>query len=63
VLEPYFTTKAQGTGLGLSLVQRTMLLHGGSVELEDRTGGGARVVLTLPLEAGGPGGGDRRTEA
>ncbi len=63
VLEPYFTTKSQGTGLGLSLVQRTMLLHGGSVELEDRPGGGARVVLTLPLEAGGPGGGDRRTEA
>jgi nitrogen fixation/metabolism regulation signal transduction histidine kinase len=61
VFEPYFTTKTHGTGLGLSLVQRTMLLHGGSVELEDRRGGGARVVLTLPLEGGGRGpGGDER---
>ncbi len=53
VLEPYFTTKAQGTGLGLSLVQRTMLQHGGSMELADRPGGGARVVLTLPAAGSG----------
>jgi two-component system nitrogen regulation sensor histidine kinase NtrY len=48
VLEPYYTTKTQGTGLGLSLVQRTLLQHGGSLELSDRPGGGARVTLSLP---------------
>ncbi len=48
MLEPYFTTKEQGTGLGLSLVQRTVLQHGGSLELLDREGGGARVALSLP---------------
>ncbi len=65
VLEPYFTTKEQGTGLGLSLVQRTMLQHGGSMELQDRPGGGARVVLTLPAAGGGsnPEGAGRRSEA
>jgi nitrogen fixation/metabolism regulation signal transduction histidine kinase len=47
-MDPYVTTKAEGTGLGLSLVQRTMLQHGGAVELGDRAGGGARVTLRLP---------------
>jgi two-component system sensor histidine kinase HydH len=47
--DPYVTTKAEGTGLGLSLVHRTALQHGGSLELEDRPGGGARVILTLPI--------------
>jgi two-component system nitrogen regulation sensor histidine kinase NtrY len=47
-LDPYVTTKADGTGLGLSLVQRTVLQHGGRLELEDRPGGGARVTLFLP---------------
>jgi len=46
--EPYVTTKPQGTGLGLSLVQRTMLQHGGYLELEDRPEGGARVTLVFP---------------
>jgi two-component system nitrogen regulation sensor histidine kinase NtrY len=52
-LDPYVTTKETGTGLGLSLVQRTLLQHGGSVELGDRPGGGARVTLILPRESMG----------
>ena len=48
VLQPYVTTKAAGTGLGLSLVQRTVFQHGGALHLEDRPGGGARVTLELP---------------
>ncbi len=52
-LEPYFTTKNQGSGLGLSIVQRTLLQHGGTLELDERAGGGARVILSLPL-AGDP---------
>jgi nitrogen fixation/metabolism regulation signal transduction histidine kinase len=60
-LDPYVTTKPDGTGLGLSLVQRTVLQHGGRLELEDRPGGGARVTLFLPHRSslkvdGGPDG-------
>lgn len=63
VLDPYVTTKTEGTGLGLSLVQRTALQHGGSVELEDRPGGGARVTLFLPMRAPSPGGGGPEEQA
>jgi signal transduction histidine kinase len=35
------------TGIGLALVRRIAQLHGGSVRVEDRPGGGARFVLTL----------------
>jgi two-component system NtrC family sensor kinase len=47
VFEPFFTTKppGQGTGLGLAIVRRTMEIHGGSVRLENRKEGGARVTL------------------
>lgn len=47
--EPFYTTKAvgEGTGLGLSLVHRFMDIFGGRVEAENRTEGGARVVLTF----------------
>jgi signal transduction histidine kinase len=39
-----------GVGIGLSLVQRFAELHGGSASVEDRKGGGARFVVTLPGE-------------
>jgi signal transduction histidine kinase len=46
--DPFFTTKAQGTGLGLAIVQRMAEAHGGTVSLENRSGGGARVLIRLP---------------
>jgi signal transduction histidine kinase len=46
---PFFTTKAEGTGLGLALVQKIALQHGGSVEVRNRTEGGAEFLLWLPL--------------
>jgi len=41
-------TAASGTGLGLALVAQHAKLHGGSVRLGDRPGGGARFVIRLP---------------
>jgi len=54
LLEPYVTTRAEGTGLGLPIVIKVLEDHGGSVELLDGLtradgGRGARVVLAFPL--------------
>ncbi len=53
LFEPYFTTKQKGTGLGLPIALRIVADHGGSIRAENRPGGGARIVVQLPLE--GPG--------
>ncbi len=36
-----------GSGIGLTLVRRIALLHGGDVRIEDRSGGGARFVVSF----------------
>ena len=46
---PFFTTKAQGTGLGLALVHRIVTEHGGSIRAGNDLGG-AVFTLTLPLQ-------------
>lgn len=46
--EPFFTRRKGGTGLGLSIVKRVVEEHGGTVELENRSGAGARVIVKLP---------------
>jgi signal transduction histidine kinase len=48
IFEPYFTTRHDGTGLGLALVRQTALAHGGSVTVTAAPGGGAAFVLALP---------------
>jgi signal transduction histidine kinase len=51
LFEPYFTTKDQGTGLGMALTYRIIIEHGGVIFAENRSEGGARVVIRLPLRA------------
>jgi signal transduction histidine kinase len=41
-------TGAEGSGVGLSLVERFAVLHGGGVAIEDRPGGGSRFRVFLP---------------
>lgn len=48
VFDLYFTTREQGSGLGLSMVYRTAQLHDGTVHVESSPGRGARFTLTLP---------------
>lgn len=47
VLEPFFTTKPAGTGLGLASVVACARFHGGSVRIDESSLGGARFTLTL----------------
>lgn len=47
VFEPYWTTKHEGTGLGLALVRQTAAAHGGSVDVRETPGGGATFVVRL----------------
>ena len=49
--EPYVSSKARGSGLGLALVRDIALQHGGTVTLGPREGGGACARLSLPLRA------------
>jgi signal transduction histidine kinase len=46
---PFYTTKSEGTGLGLAVVQKIALQHGGSIEARNRPGKGAEFLLWLPL--------------
>ena len=51
LFEPFFTTKpkGEGTGIGLTIVQRFAADNAGSVEVESSPGNGTEVVLRLPL--------------
>jgi len=51
-LTPFFTTREEGTGLGLALVRRIVEQHGGSVDLSSRPRGGTRVTLVFPSPRG-----------
>lgn len=48
VLEPFFTTRAKGTGLGLPIANRIVSQHRGRLELRSEPDGGTRVIVMLP---------------
>ncbi len=48
VFRLYYTTKPEGSGIGLTLVYRIAQMHGGSVRIQSTVGKGTSVILTLP---------------
>lgn len=46
---PFYSSKPAGSGFGLSIVARIAELHGGTVDVSDRAGGGAVFTLRLPV--------------
>jgi signal transduction histidine kinase len=49
VLQAYYTTKEEGHGLGMMIVQRIMRDHGGQIGIESREGSGTVISLQFPL--------------
>ncbi len=49
LFQPFFTTKSEGTGLGLSNARKVVAGHGGAISATNRDGGGARFVVRLPM--------------
>jgi len=49
IFQPFFTTKPQGTGLGLPIAQRIVREHGGQIQVKSVLGNGTRFTLTFPI--------------
>jgi len=50
VFHPFFSTKEEGTGLGLTIATRILTEHGGWLEVDSEEGEGATFIINLPLE-------------
>ncbi len=52
LFQPFVSSKGQrGTGLGLAVTRMLVAAHGGTISHEDRSGGGTRMEISLPLHA------------
>ena len=49
IFDPYFTTKPEGSGLGLWIAQQIITAHGGTLKAQNDPSGGAVFTMTLPL--------------
>ncbi len=52
IFEPYFTTKADGSGLGLMITYRIVKAHGGDIKFKSKLGKGTEITIILPLRRG-----------
>jgi signal transduction histidine kinase len=62
IFNPFFTTKAKGTGLGLPIVHAIVEKHGGTIHLDNREGVGVTFSVFLPLFPKEGGAGERILE-
>ncbi len=49
IFQPFFTTRPEGTGMGLPTCLKNVQYHGGSIEVFSQMGRGTRIVVALPL--------------
>ena len=52
LFDPFYSTKAAGLGMGLSICRTIIENHGGEIGAENRKGGGAVFTISLPVEKG-----------
>ncbi|MFY9674196.1 MAG: ATP-binding protein, partial [Terriglobales bacterium] len=54
IFRPFYTTKGNGTGLGLSLARRIVEEHHGRIDVESSSGKGTTFSVTLPMRQPAP---------